>query len=146
MSNFPWWNSTITVYNRSENTETQLITWKRTVLTNCFWKIHYGSGYLNSQATVAYDGVLTCRIPKNENFVDTYTWKTLDDIQKEDKFTLQNDDIVIYGEVDDEIDEYTKGKRSTDLLEKYKYKGVIKISLFVDNSDDTRNLMHYYVR
>ena len=39
MNNYPsWWDTTITIYNKYENTQTQLVVWHKHVLHNCFWK------------------------------------------------------------------------------------------------------------
>ena len=34
----PWWDTTITIFNRFEDPQTQVVTWYRTVLYNNFWQ------------------------------------------------------------------------------------------------------------
>lgn len=146
MSRFPnWWNSTITVYNRYEDSLTQLVTWQRFVLTDCFWKVNISTVYSSTKVNKSYTNSIICRIPQDESYISAYEWKRLDARNRSNYFTLQTGDIVINGEVDDDINEYVKGQRSTDLIEKYKDLGVIRIEIFADNSDETRNIPHYLV-
>lgn len=146
MSNFPiWWNSTITLYNRYEDPITQLVTWQRTVLTGCFWKVNVMTVYDSSSINRAYTNSIICRIPKNSDYYSPYEWKRLDGMNRSLGFTLQTGDIVINGEVEDDVNEYVKGQRSSDLVEKYKDLGVIRIETVADNSDEARNLPHYVV-
>ena len=146
MSKYPnWWNSTITVYNRYEDPVTQLVTWYRTVLSDCFWKVNVGVVYDSPAITKNYTNMIVCRIPKNDNYLSAYNWKRLDGENRALKFTLQVGDIVVNGEVNDTINEYVKGQRSTDLVERYKDLGVIRIENTADNSDEARNIPHYLV-
>ena len=148
MSNVPfqWWDKTITIYNKSIDPTTQRVSWYRTVVENCFWK------YVNKTYTLrgADGGVLLetkdviCRIPEDDRFLSKREWNALSD--KTDTFTLANGDIIVLGEVDDEIDEYTSGKRSTDLVTKYKqYDECIEIDTYVNNVQTGINLGHYRV-
>ena len=85
-----------------------------------------------------------CRIPINDNFVTPGQWSSLEDVT--DKFTLQDGDIIIYGEVDDEINEYVAGKRKTDILNKYKkYQECIEVKTHVTNIWTGNGLPHYRV-
>ena len=144
MSKYPiWWNSTVTVYNRYEDPLTQVVTWYRTVLTDCFWKVNVGVVYGNQSISTSYTNIIIFRIPKNDNYVNAYDWKRLTTEERLLKFTLQVGDIIVNGEVDDDINEYTKNHRSTDLIERYKDLGIIRIETTADNSDDARNLQHY---
>ena len=151
MSNFPfpWWDKTITIYNKIVDPTTSRISWQRTVVNNCFWKaenIMFSMGRYG----VSTIGVLTenktiiCRIPADSRFVDKRTWKELED--KTDYFTLANGDIIILGEVEDVIDEYTAGKRSTDLISKYKgYDECLEVDTYVNNVQTGVDLAHYRV-
>ena len=39
MNRYPvWWDTTITIYNQYTDPLTQIVTWNRTVIDNCFWK------------------------------------------------------------------------------------------------------------
>lgn len=145
MSNYPaWWNTTITLFNRYEDSVTQEVTWYRTVLTNCF--ITFGKNLTslgNNESITTYQNIAVCRIPKNTKYLDAYIWNNSD--SRSSKFTLQGGDIIFKGKITEDIDEYTKGQRATELIEKYKSKGVFRIGTIQDNSDTTRNLPHYYV-
>lgn len=144
MSKYPkWWNSTVTVYNKYEDPLTQIITWQRTVLTDCFWKVNVGIVYGDQSLNTSYTNMIICRIPKNDNYLSPYEWKRLAAESRSSKFTLQIGDIIINGVVDDDIDEYAKGHRSSDLVDRYKDLGIIRIETVADNSDDARNLQHY---
>lgn len=139
----PWWNSTVTIYNRYEDPLTQIVTWYRTVLTDCFWKVNVGVVYGNQSMNASYTNMIICRIPKNDNYVNAYIWKRLSAEERLLNFTLQVGDIIVNGEVDDDINEYIKGQRSSDLIERYKDLGIIRIETTGDNSDEVRNLPHY---
>lgn len=143
--NYPiWWDTTITVYNQYKDPVTALVTWYRTVLSNCFWKntgnkVTVGTVQLETNSTI-------CRIPKNDKFKERYLWEQLPGEDKEDFFTLSPGDIIIKGEVDDIVDEQQKGHRSTDLISKYKrLQGCIEIQSWANNAGIGRNDKHYYV-
>ena len=106
-----FWDKTITVYNRYETTDNSII-WVRTVLANCFVK-NIGTQKL-TQEMVATSNTMRVRIPQNNLFVESKEWTPANG------FTLQIGDIIVNGEVDFEIEEYTDGYTANDLLEKYK--------------------------
>ena len=153
MSNFPfaWWDKTITIYNRVVDPTTQRISWYRTVVTNCFWKrvntiFNMGRYGVSTLGVRIENSDITCRIPENGQFVNKRTWDSLSESDRENYFTLANGDIIILGEVDDVIDEYTAGQRSTDLLAKYKaYDESLEIDTYVDNVQTGVSLPHYRV-
>lgn len=143
---FPWWDKTVTIYNKVVDPTTQRITWYKNTAENCFWK------YVNNSYTIRGSMItldtknVICRIPKTDKFVDKKTWQELTDEERKDYFTLANGDIIILGEVEDVIDEYTAGQRSTDLVTKYKeYDACIEIDTYVDNCQTGVNLDHYRV-
>lgn len=145
MNNYPkWWNQTVTVYNRIEDPQTRVISWHRTVLHNCFWRYTEAKFVVNG--TVVNANVIVCRIPKQANYLERYNWELLGD-KISDYFTLSIGDMIVKGEVTDEIDEYTSGKRSTDFLTKYKrLQGCTLISSVSDNTDGGRGAEHYLVK
>lgn len=64
-----------------------------------------------------------------------------------DYFTLAPGDIIVKGESDEEIDEYTSGHRSSDLLSKYHdYQACMEITEYANNSGIGRNNKHYLAR
>lgn len=151
VSNFPfaWWNKTITIYNKLIDPTTQKVSWYRAVVENCFWKAVNSTYTIGSQGKSSTGIMLEtksiiCRIPKSENYVDKRTWKGL--LDKSDTFTLGNGDIIVLGEVDDVIDEYTAGQRSTDLITKYKeFDECLEIDSYTDNTGLGLGIEHYKI-
>lgn len=150
MNKYPaWWDKTLTIYNKLINPETQEVSWYRTVVENCFWKYEnnmyrIGSSYTNSVILEAKNVI--CRIPKDDRFLDKREWKELSERERSEHFTLGNEDIIVLGEVNDVIDEYTKGSRSNDLIAKYKeLQGCIKIDTYVINVGTGMGIEHYRV-
>jgi len=146
MSSYPaWWDTTLTVYNKFEDKLTNKITWYRTVLTDCFWK--YTGNKVTVNDVVLETNNTIARIPESENFREKYVWVDLPADQKEQYFTLGEGDIVINGEVTDEINEYQKGHRSSDLISKYKpLRGCIEVEAVAINVGTMRVNPHYWVR
>ena len=146
MSNFPvWWDATVTVYNKFVDTQTNLVSWYRTVVTDCFWKMSgvevlVGSTLLDSKSIV-------CRIRKDSRFLEKQVWVQLPNDEKANYFTLAQGDIIIKGRCEEEIDEYTKGHRSSDLLGKYReYQACMEITECSNNTGPGRNNEHYFAR
>lgn len=144
MSNYPeWWNTTITVYNKYEDPATRQITWYRTVLHNCFWK-YTGNKIVVGETAIETNTTL-CRVPVNTAFLERYLWNDTQD--KSTHFTLGQGDIIIKGEVADEINEYASGYRSSDILTKYKkYGECMMVEQSAVSAGTGRGLEHYFVR
>lgn len=139
-----WWDTQLTIYNQFKDPQTKVVQWYKTVVNNCFWK------YTGNKVTVGQVELETnttiCRIPKDERFLERYVWEALPNDQMGAYFTLSPGDIIVKGNVEDEIDELVKGQRSTDLIAKYKrLQGCIVIQRFTDNTGIGRNDKHYYV-
>lgn len=140
-----WWDTTVTVYNKYTDAQTDLVSWYRTVIPDCFWKlsgaeVRVGDTVLDSKAIV-------CRIPKDDTFMEKQDWIQLPSDQKASYFTLAQGDIIVKGECDFEIDEYTKGYRSSDLLGHYRdYQACMEITEFSNNTGVGRNNEHYLTR
>lgn len=119
MTNYPvWWDTTITIFNKNEDLQTHVIKWYKTVVHGVFWK--YVQDKMTIGETTLETKKIICRIREDEKFLEKYQWIDIPNDQMENYFTLGLGDIIIRGKVDDEIDEYTDGKRSTDIVEKYK--------------------------
>lgn len=144
MSNYPiWWDSTLTIYNKYEDPQTHVISWYRTVLNNCFWKNNYQRMSLG-QVELETDSTII-RIPENSKYINSFDWIKLPNDKMKDYFTLADGDIIVNGNVADNIDEYTAGSRSTDFIQKYKFKGCIRINRLTVNTGLGRGLPHYHV-
>ena len=146
MSKYPiWWDTAITVYNKYVDNQTNVVQWFRTVLTDCFWQL---SGAEVSVGNVRLDSKsIVCRIPKNPDFLEKQDWIKIPNDQMSEYFTLATGDIIVKGACAEEIDEYTKGHRSTDLLSKYReYQACMEITEFTNNTGIGRNNEHYFAR
>ena len=145
MNNYPaWWNETITVYNRYENPKTHRITWYRHVVYGCFWK-NVGKQLIAKENVVETSGII-CRIRKDENFLPKYEWiKLADDGDVGEMYTLGNGDIIILGDISDEMNEYESGSKSTEILAKYKEICLV-IETVTINVDGGRGNEHYHVK
>lgn len=146
MSNYPtWWDTTITVYSKHTDTATSIVKWYKVVIPNCFWK-RVGSKTTVKDIQIDTESV-TCRIPKNSNFVEPFNWIDMADSELTDMFTLQQGDIIIKGECEFEINEYKAGQRSTDLIAKYrKIQGCMEIKDVAINTMTGMLNPHYNVR
>lgn len=143
MNNYPiWWDSTITIFNKYENAQTGVISWYKTVVGGCFWK-NTGNKVRVGQVELESNNVI-CRIPENEKFLLKHKWDAIPNDKKSNYFTIAQGDIIINGEVDVNIDEYVSGSRSTDILERYKYQGIMQIENVGINVGTGRGLPHYY--
>ena len=136
------WNKTITIYNKHEDKQTGLIKWYRHILSDCFFKttnnrINVGSVSISSDDTIV-------RIPAQECYIPPFDWNNLRDDIKQYYFTINKGDLIFLGEVSEDIDEYTPGKRSSDLIEKYNLLGSIAVNSI--NVNDFGPLAHYFVR
>lgn len=141
-----WWDTTITVYNQFEDPQTKVITWNRYVINGCFWD--YQHNKLTVGETVLESNKTICRIRKDDKFLEAFEYRQIPNDQKENYFTLAKGDILIKGEVDDEINEYERDHRSTDLIKKYKdLQGCIEIDRVSINANGGRAGMseHYLV-
>lgn len=146
MNNYPvWWEQTITVYNKYEDPETQVIIWHKHVIPNCFWKYKRDVAKINDVTLeTAY---IICRIPKNPIFKEKHEWINLSNNEMDNYFTLGVGDIIIRGEVSDTIDEYVKGHRSSDIIAKYKdLQGCMQIEAVSINVGAGRCNEHYYAQ
>lgn len=125
MNNPQWWDSTITVFNKFVDPITNIVRWYKTVLLNCFWKRTVEKMTVGN--TIIETDTVICRIPENANFRLKYDWLKIPNDQMNNYFTLGIGDIIINGSIDDDINEYTSGSRSTDILQKYADLGVMTI-------------------
>lgn len=136
-----WWDSTVTLYNKVESASGK-ITWYRHVLTECFYK-HTVDKVTLDKTTISTDASI-CRIKVRDNFVNKRQYDVLDDSEKTTHFTLAVGDIIVPEETDFEIDEYTAGKRSSDLLKEFKaYPGCFTIEVVNINTGGGRGNEHY---
>ena len=146
MNNYPrWWNTTVTIYNRFEDPITNVVTWYRHVVHDCFWQ--QSGNKVTIDKTVLDTKNIICRIRISDKYLSKHLWQQVPNDKMSNYFTLGPGDIIIKDEVDDEVNEYQSNKRSTDLLKKYKaLQGCMQIEEFSDNTGGGRGNEHYYVR
>lgn len=140
-----WWDTVITIYNKFEDPQTHLITWFRHVLQDVFWKYERDKLSIGNE-TIEIEKTI-CRIPEQlDDFRENYVWIALPNYMMGEYFTLSRGDIIVRGNVQDEIDEYQQGYRSTDLIQKYKnMQGCIEIESVSLNIGTGRVYPHYLV-
>ena len=138
-----WWDTTITVYNKFTDPQTNIVRWYRHVVHNAFWQ-NAGSEINIGSVVLKTDNII-CRIRKDDSFLEKYLWIKKPNDEMHNYFTLGVGDIIVKGEVDDEIDEYTAGMRSTDLKKKYKdLQGCMEIRIWSNNTGGGRGNEHYF--
>jgi len=148
MNNQPypiWWDTTVTIYNKFQDPQTQIIRWYRTVVTGAFWK------YVGNKVTVGKVSLETndsvCRIREDARYLPKFQWLQIPNDMMSQYFTLSRGDIIIKDEVTDEINEYISGKRATDIIAKYKeLQGCITIEEVAIDIGAGRCNPHYRIR
>ena len=146
MNRYPsWWNETITLYNKFIDPVDKKTKWYRHIISDCFYR-HTTEKLTVGNTTIASD-ISICRIRISDNFVGKDDWDNLPDEEKQEKFTLTGGDIIIHGETDFEVDEYTTGKRSSDLIKENKqWPGCFTIETVNINVGGGRGNEHYHVK
>lgn len=140
-----WWSNTITIFNKYENPQTQLIKWYKTIVNGAYWK-NIGNKIMIDDVTLETNNII-CRIRKDDRFLEKYEWVKKPNDEMANYFTLGKGDIIVKGEVDDIIDEYTSGKRATDIIAKYKdLQGCMEIDKVTIDSGIGLGNEHYYVK
>ena len=148
MNNQPyplWWDTTVTIYNKFQDPQTQLVRWYRTVVHNVFWK------YVGDKVTIGKVSLETdnsiCRIREDARFLPKFQWIQIPNDEMVNYFTLAKGDIIIKGEVTDEINEYESGHRATDIVAKYKeLQGCITVEELAINIGAGRCNPHYFIK
>ena len=138
MNNYPsWWDTTVTIYNRYEDPQTNVVTWYRHKVDGAFWK--YTGNKVVVGNTVLETKDIICRLRKDGAFLEKQDWISNPNDMMSKYFTLAQGDIIVKGNVSDEINEYVSGKRSTDLKKKYKgLQGCLEIQEWANNRRSKR--------
>ena len=140
-----WWDTTITVFNKFTDPQTKVVRWYKTIVNGAFWK--YVGDKVMIGKTVLETNNTICRVRKDARFLEQYLWLQKPNDEMQNYFTLAKGDILIKGEVEDEIDEYISGKRSNDIIAKYKQlQGCMTIEEIAINVGVGRCDEHYYVK
>lgn len=146
MNSYPsWWNTTITIYNKYTDPQTQIVRWYRHKVEGAFWK--YSGNKVVIDKVVLDTKTIICRIRKDEKFLERHKWISVPNDKMSNYFTFAQGDIIVKGDVEDEINEYTSGTRSSDLKKKYKaLQGCLEIQEWSDNTGGGRGNEHYFVK
>lgn len=146
MNHYPsWWDETVTVYNKYTDPLTKLITWHRHVVVGAFWK-NIGNK-VTIDTTVIETDTIICRMRIDELFLPKHEWINLPNDEMDEYFTLGKGDIIIRDRVEDEVNEYSVGHKSTDLVNKYKdLQGCMTIDKVTINVGGGRGNEHYLVK
>lgn len=146
MNNYPsWWDTTITIYNKYEDPQTNIVTWYRHVVEGAFWK--QTGDKITIGKTVLETNNIICRIRKDKNFLERHEWIKVPNDMMGNYFTIGHGDVIVKGAVEDEINEYTSGTRSSDLKKKYKaLQGCMEIQEWANNTGGGRGNEHYFVK
>lgn len=140
-----WWETTVTIFNKFKDPHTKVVRWYKTVVEGVFWK--YVGDKVTIGKTVLETNNIICRIRKDDKFLEKYQWIQMPNDEMENYYTLARGDIIVKGEVNDVIDEYETGKRSTDLIAKYKeLQGCMSIEEIAINVGAGRCNEHYFVK
>lgn len=116
-----WWNQTVTVYHRTFAADNRIV-WSRETVGGCFVGSPARSRHNDSARR---DGnTLACRIPPPAP-------------------TLATGDIIVIGTCSDDVDDYTPGMRSTDLLAAHPGAAFV-VSELRDNTRAGLPLPHVY--
>ena len=140
-----WWDDTITLYNKYTDPTTKQIKWYRHVIKDCFYKhtlekVTVGKTTIDANSTI-------CRIRVSDLFIGKKEWMNLKDTERETYFTLGEGDIIVADEIDFDIDEYTPGQRSSDLIkENHEWPGCFTVETVNINVGGGRGNEHYHVR
>ena len=145
MNHYPsWWDSTITLYNKYTDSDKK-VKWYKTVLEGCYYS-HSLDKITVGKTTIA-SNVSVCRIRVNDSFIGKGDWIKLQDSERAEYFTLATGDIIVAGEIDFNIDEYTQGSRSSDMIKQYtEWPGCFTIESVSINTGGGRGNEHYHVR
>lgn len=132
----PTWTHTVTVLNKRAGRDSAdyLDSWKKTVLTDCFWagkQTRGQSGRMTSSAEVNEGASYVLRVPRAPEYRPYREWKV--DMEG---FTFSPGDYIIRGEVAEEITPETVQA----VVEKYR-PDAFEVQLFKDNTDGP--LPHY---
>lgn len=120
----PNYNRTITLYNRrkAEDSPEKKETWKRTVLTGCFYRSEIRMSQSGMEDSV--QNTYTVRIPQSSDYHPYGEWKT--DMVG---FTISADDIVVPDVCEEEI-----GTGSAPVLLLKNKPGAFRITAWSDNT------------
>jgi hypothetical protein len=94
---------TITLYNclRAADTPEKKDIWYRQVLSNCFYKAKVETAQFGTG--IKRVNIYTVRIPESMRWLPYKEWAALQDSEREEFFTANTGDIVVYGESEEEI-------------------------------------------
>lgn len=137
----PFAAQTVTLYNRVPVLSAdgrERVQWRRRVLTGCSW-VH-AHERVRDAGVVRYALSAICRIPRSEDYLPPDQWDALGGPQG--RFTLAAGDVLVRGEVTDEI---TEGLSAAEIVLKYARGGAMVVQSAKENLRPA-GLGHYVAR
>lgn len=126
----PTWACTVTVLNKRDGSDSpdHLDTWKKTVLSGCFWagqQTRGRSGRMSSAVEIDEGASYLLRVPQSQEYRPYRDWK-----DSMEGFTFSPGDYIIRGEVLEEVTPETIWS----VVESCR-PGAFEVQLFRDNTD-----------
>ena len=139
-----WWDTAITVFNKFMDPDTNEITWYRTYIDGCFWN---DTSIQSTAGQIVHDtNNVILRIPQDNRFKEYAEWVNTKSDERNNYFTLHQGDIIVKGHVEDVINDYQAGVRSSDLISKYKELYLcLTVDTWKNNTGIGRVAPHYFV-
>lgn len=140
-----WWDTTLTIFNKHIDKVTGIVSWYRHTVKDAFWK--YTGNKININDVVIETNDIICRVRKDDAFLEKYQWEEIPNDEKANHFTFGKGDIIVKGEITDDINEYVVGSRSTDFTKKYKdLQGCMVVEEYTVDTGIGRCSEHYFVK
>lgn len=137
----PNYNHTITLYNclKAADSPDRKDHWYRTELGQCYYKASVTR--VDSGTSAGVRNTYVARIPEDPSYLPYAVWAALAEVQRSRHFTMNLDDLVIYGACSDEVTGESGGT-AVQLLKRHK-PDAFKVTAC---SDNTRSPMEKHYR
>lgn len=147
----PFATETVTIYNQvkciDKITNKAFTIWRRRVLTGCSWRRSMQTLQVGTVQITSEDFII--KVPYSKLYVPYYEYEDMTADEQEQHFTGNAGDLIVRGEVADEIKWYMadgtvgqEGITVTTLKEKYKGR-ILTVKEFQNNALDGFPLKHY---
>lgn len=137
----PFATETVTIYNQVKGidpiTNKAFTIWRRRVLTGCSWRRSMQTLQVGTVQITSEDYIV--QVPYSELYVPYYEYEDMTADEQEQHFTGNAGDLIVRGEIADEI-----GVDMTVTRLKDKYNGrILTVKAFQNNALDGFPLKHY---
>lgn len=129
----PNYRHTITLYNclKACDSPDRKDHWHRTVLTGCYYKAMISR--TDSGTSAGVNNTYAVRIPADPRYLPYPSWAELSEEERNWYYTVNLDDVVVYGECLEEITGVS-GQTAVQLLKRHK-PDAFKVTACSDNTD-----------